>query len=116
MLFALSAVGILIALVLLAFLVAHLVEAVVARSRHRERVTLEARAQWEAHHYSVGAATRVVVRRVAYRRGEPVVFETVRVTDIEDSRADWYDQLQTALAEARERAALLSLQRPATGD
>jgi hypothetical protein len=113
--FVLFAVGSLIALALFAFLVVNIVEAAVAWSRHRERVALEARSRWEAHHYSIDAATRVVVRRVAYRRGEPVVFETVKVTEIEDDRADWYDQLQTALAEARERAALLSLQRPDTG-
>ncbi|WP_131785438.1 hypothetical protein [Protofrankia symbiont of Coriaria ruscifolia] len=108
--FVFLAVGGLAVVALLVLLAVQLVNAAVAARRRRERIALHARARWEAHHYSLESRTWVVVRRVAYRRGEPFVFETVTVSEIANDRADWYDQLQSAMAEARERAALLSLQ------
>ena len=91
-------------LVALSVMVLIVYAAFALNSGQRRSELARASARWEATHYAVGSATRVVVRKVVPATGR--VLDEHLVTVINDQDADYDAKFLEAMAQARARAAL----------
>jgi hypothetical protein len=77
---------------------------VISGGGQRRSAVARAGARWEATHYAVRDATRVVVRKIVPGTGE--VLDEHMIAEIPDSDSDYDTRFLEAMAEARARVAL----------